>query len=56
VRKAFAVAESETPGPTHLELPEDVMARPLDASRLRRHAPVRPEPGSREFLAPTSPD
>ena len=49
VRKAFAVAESEKPGPTHLELPEDVMARPLDASPLRRHAPVQPEPGSREL-------
>jgi acetolactate synthase-1/2/3 large subunit len=49
VRKAFAVAESEKPGPTHLELPEDVMARPLDAAPLRRHAPVQPEPGSREL-------
>jgi acetolactate synthase-1/2/3 large subunit len=49
VRKAFALAESEKPGPTHLELPEDVMARPLDASPLRRHAPVQPEPGSREL-------
>ena len=49
VRKAFAVAEAEKPGPTHLELPEDVMARTLDASPLRRHAPVQPEPGSREL-------
>ncbi|MBV9803223.1 MAG: acetolactate synthase large subunit [Solirubrobacterales bacterium] len=49
VRKAFAVAESEKPGATHLELPEDVMARPLDASPLPRHAPVQPEPGSREL-------
>ena len=49
VRKAFAVAESEKPGATHLELPEDVMARPLDARPLPRHAPVRPEPGSREL-------
>jgi acetolactate synthase I/II/III large subunit len=49
VRKAFAVAESEKPGATHLELPEDVMARPLDAAPLRRHAPVQPEPGSREL-------
>src|SRR5205085_9343754 len=30
VRKAFAVAESEKPGATHLELPEDVMAQQLD--------------------------
>ncbi|MBV9805714.1 MAG: acetolactate synthase large subunit [Solirubrobacterales bacterium] len=49
VRKAFAVAEAEKPGPTHLELPEDVMARTLDAAPLRRHAPVQPEPGSREL-------
>ena len=49
VRKAFAVAESEKPGSTHLELPEDVMQRPLDASPLPRHAPVQPEPGGREL-------
>jgi acetolactate synthase-1/2/3 large subunit len=49
VRKAFAVAESEKPGATHLELPEDVMQRPLDASPLPRHAPVRPEPGGKEL-------
>ncbi|MBV8711745.1 MAG: acetolactate synthase large subunit [Solirubrobacterales bacterium] len=49
VRKAFAVAEAEKPGPTHLELPEDVMGRTLDAAPLRRHAPVQPEPGSREL-------
>src|ERR1700742_2041417 len=53
VRKAFAVAESEKPGSTHLELPEDVMVRPLDASPLPRHAPVRPEPGTRELQRPT---
>jgi acetolactate synthase I/II/III large subunit len=49
VRKAFKVAESEKPGATHLELPEDVMARPLDASPLPRHAPVQPEPGGKEL-------
>jgi acetolactate synthase I/II/III large subunit len=49
VRKAFAVAESEKPGATHLELPEDVMALGLDASPLTRHAPVQPEPGGREL-------
>src|SRR5437764_2477637 len=49
VRKAFKVAESEKPGATHLELPEDVMARPLDASPLRRRAPVQPEPGGKEL-------
>ncbi len=53
VRKAFAVAESEKPGSTHLELPEDVMAQPLDAAPLRRHAPVQPEPGIRELQRAT---
>jgi acetolactate synthase-1/2/3 large subunit len=49
VRKAFKVAESEKPGATHLELPEDVLAEPLDASPLAHHAPVQPEPGPREM-------
>ncbi|HSO98033.1 MAG TPA: acetolactate synthase large subunit [Solirubrobacteraceae bacterium] len=49
VRKAFKVAESEKPGATHLELPEDVMARELDAEPLPRRAPVQPEPGAREL-------
>jgi acetolactate synthase-1/2/3 large subunit len=49
VRKAFKVAESEKPGSTHLELPEDVMVRGLDARPLPRHAPVQPEPGLREL-------
>ena len=49
VRKAFEVAESEKPGSTHLELPEDVMQQPLDASPLPRHAPVQPEPGGKEL-------
>ena len=49
VRKAFKVAESEKPGSTHLELPEDVMAQPLDASPLPRRDPVQPEPGVREL-------
>ncbi len=56
VRKAFAVAESEKPGSTHLELPEDVMAQPLDAGGrgpLPRHAPVQPEPGIRELQRAT---
>jgi acetolactate synthase-1/2/3 large subunit len=50
VRKAFKVAESEKPGATHLELPEDVMAAQLDAVPLPRRAPVKPEPGARELL------
>ncbi|HEV3001701.1 MAG TPA: acetolactate synthase large subunit [Solirubrobacteraceae bacterium] len=50
VRKAFKVAESEKPGATHLELPEDVMAMEVDASPLPRRRPVKPEPGARELL------
>ena len=32
VRKAFKVAQAQKPGPTHIELPEDVMADMVDAS------------------------
>ena len=50
VRKAFKLAESDKPGATHLELPEDVMAADLDAEPLPRRKPVQPEPGARELL------
>ncbi len=50
VRKAFKVAESEKPGSTHLELPEDVMALPVTAEPLPRRRPTAPEPGARELL------
>src|SRR6059058_129021 len=50
VRKAFKLAESEKPGSTHLELPEDVMASDVEASPLPRRRPVRPEPAARELL------
>jgi acetolactate synthase-1/2/3 large subunit len=53
VRKAFKVAESEKPGSTHIELPEDVMAAPVEEGTpgpLPRRRPVRPEPGARELL------
>jgi acetolactate synthase-1/2/3 large subunit len=50
VRKAFKVAESEKPGATHLELPEDVMAETVDGEPLRRRRPVKPEPSARELL------
>jgi acetolactate synthase-1/2/3 large subunit len=49
VRKAFNVAESEKPGSTHLELPEDVMAKDLDAAPLPRHPLVQSEPGLEEL-------
>src|SRR4051812_17341821 len=52
VRKAFKVAEAQKPGPTHIELPEDVMGEDVDAeplpSRLMRR---RPEPSGDELRA-----
>jgi acetolactate synthase-1/2/3 large subunit len=52
VRKAFKVAQAQKPGPTHIELPEDVMAASVDAEplpvRLHRR---RPEPSSEELRA-----
>ena len=50
VRKAFKVAESEKPGATHIELPEDVMEEQLDAEPLPRRTPTQPEPAARELL------
>ncbi len=46
VRKAFRVAELEKPGPTHIELPENLAAAPVDTD-LRPIRPTRtyfPEP------------
>jgi acetolactate synthase-1/2/3 large subunit len=51
VRKAFKVAESEKPGATHLELPEDVMGMHVEGLQpLPRRRPVKPEPSARELL------
>src|SRR3954471_20081012 len=51
VRKAFKVAESEKPGATHLELPEDVMGMDVEGLQpLPRRRPVKPEPSARELL------
>jgi acetolactate synthase I/II/III large subunit len=48
VRKAFKIAQTEKPGATHLELPEDVAEEQIsDASELEPlfvQAPVMPEP------------
>ncbi|HEV7805044.1 MAG TPA: acetolactate synthase large subunit [Solirubrobacteraceae bacterium] len=49
VRKAFAVAEAHKPGAVHLELPEDVMAAPLQAAPLARRVTPLPEPPAREL-------
>jgi acetolactate synthase-1/2/3 large subunit len=50
VRKAFKVAQGQKPGPTHLELPEDVMAADVDASPLPVPRWVRrPQPSAGEL-------
>ncbi len=52
VRKAFKVAQAQKPGPTHIELPEDVMAASVDASPLpSRRTLRRPEPSGDELAA-----
>jgi acetolactate synthase-1/2/3 large subunit len=48
VRKAFAVAEREKPGATHLELPADVMEQPLSADPVPRRPPALVEPVAAE--------
>lgn len=50
VRKAFKVAESEKPGATHLELPEDVMGGAAVGEPLARQDPVVPQPAERELV------
>src|SRR5215203_4175120 len=52
VRKAFKVAQAQKPGPTHIELPEDVMATPVDAQPLPARSNLRsPEPSAQELLS-----
>ena len=51
VRKAFKLAQQQKPGPTHIELPEDVMQAEVDDEPLRVRAGVRrPEPSAVEIL------
>ncbi len=51
VRKAFKVAQAQKPGPTHIELPEDVMAASVDAAPLPvSHERRRPEPSAQDLL------
>jgi acetolactate synthase-1/2/3 large subunit len=49
VRKAFAVAEREKPGATHLELPEDVMAAPVGGRPVQRRPSPLIEPVASEL-------
>jgi acetolactate synthase-1/2/3 large subunit len=51
VRKAFKVAQAQKPGPTHIELPEDVMAATVDGEPLPARTTLRrPEPSAQELL------
>jgi acetolactate synthase-1/2/3 large subunit len=51
VRKAFKVAQAQKPGPTHIELPEDVMAATVDDVPLPARTNIRsPEPSAQELL------
>jgi acetolactate synthase-1/2/3 large subunit len=43
-RKAFKIAQREKPGPTHIELPEDVAAAEIDAQPLRPTVEEYPRP------------
>ena len=55
VRKAFRVAQAQKPGATHIELPEDVMAAPVDATPLPAGpGQRRPEPSAQELLKAVS--
>jgi acetolactate synthase-1/2/3 large subunit len=55
VRKAFKVAQAQKPGPTHIELPEDVMAATVDGAPLPAKTTVRsPEPSAPELLKAVS--
>ena len=55
VRKAFKVAQAQKPGPTHIELPEDVMAASVDAAPLPARTQIRsPEPSAPELLKAVS--
>jgi acetolactate synthase-1/2/3 large subunit len=50
VRKAFKVAQGQKPGPTHLELPEDVMEAPTEGEPLPHRSEFRrPEPSATEL-------
>ncbi|HEU4683520.1 MAG TPA: acetolactate synthase large subunit [Nitrospira sp.] len=52
VRKAFKIAQTEKPGATHFELPEDVADEVVDGEKrepLFVQAPVTPEPSLRQI-------
>ncbi len=50
VRKAFKLAEEEKPGPTHLELPSDVLAERAGGEPLPRRAAAPPRPAEEDVV------
>ena len=48
-RKAFKIAQTEKPGATHLDLPEDVAAVEADGEPLLVQQPVAPEPHPKQL-------
>ena len=48
-RKAFKIAQTEKPGATHLDLPEDVAAAAAEGEPLLVQQPVAPEPHPRQL-------
>jgi acetolactate synthase-1/2/3 large subunit len=50
VRKAFKVAQGQKPGPTHIELPEDVMEARVEAEPLTAHEGPPQEPSAKEVF------
>jgi acetolactate synthase-1/2/3 large subunit len=49
VRKAFKVAETEKPGATHIDLPEDIAEEEVDTDPLLRQSPYPSEPLSAQI-------
>ena len=55
VRKAFKVAQQQKPGPTHIEIPEDVMEEEVDTEPIPvTTASGTPSPRARRSSGPRS--
>lgn len=52
IREVFRIAESEKPGPVHLELPEDISAEEIDRVPFERHS-IQPPRASKLSLEKT---
>jgi acetolactate synthase-1/2/3 large subunit len=48
-RKAFKIAQTEKPGATHLDLPEDIAAVEADGEPLLVQQPIAPEPHPKQL-------